>query len=68
MLDLVSAGQYYTSDYLKDTGLINSGSFGKLYALIRDNNKYTRGKTFECINQLFYRTGGINGRKEKDGN
>lgn len=31
MLDLVSAGQYYTSDYLKDTGLINPGSFGKLY-------------------------------------
>ena len=39
MLDLLSAGQYYTSDYLKDTGLINSGSFGKLYALIRENHK-----------------------------
>jgi hypothetical protein len=31
MLDLVSAGQYYTYDYLKDTGLINPVSFEKLY-------------------------------------
>ena len=53
MLDLVSAGQYYTSDYLKDTGLINSGSFGKLYALIRENHKTTQ--TAGVIN---------NGRKE----
>ena len=51
MLDLVSAGQYYTSDYLKDTGLINSGPSGR--CIIRENHKTTQ--TAGVIN---------NGRKE----